>query len=223
MRFGILFATATSLIVHALMFWLMPTPSPPRDAALKAPASPLQARLLPAPSELPKPAISLETANPSAAPQADTALRRSQKSPVLATTTTLLPAHLPSNISQPAQPAPSYTPSLGTAHAQPATPSVASRNAPLDLTVRVDKTPPRSALQEAVQQQAIRPDAMARSFERALEQTAPLMTEITQTVDATGKATVKVRTPGGTYCLVNNTPPGATLYDLKPLAGNCPR
>ena len=64
---------------------------------------------------------------------------------------------------------------------------------------------------------------MTRSFQQVLEQTGPVTTEITQTVDASGNATVKVRTPGGTYCLKNSTPPGATLYDLKTLAGNCPK
>ena len=62
---------------------------------------------------------------------------------------------------------------------------------------------------------------MARGFERVLELTGPVATEIAQKVDANGNASVKVRTAGGTYCLKNSTPAGATLYDLKTLAGNC--
>lgn len=93
----------------------------------------------------------------------------------------------------------------------------------LNLTIPTAKLPPRTALQATIEQEAIRPDAMTRSFERVLAQTAPVTTEITQTVDASGNATVKVRTPGGTYCLKNATPAGSTLYDLKTLAGNCSR
>ena len=94
---------------------------------------------------------------------------------------------------------------------------------PLNLSIAATPMQARTALQTTIEQQAIRPDAVARSFERALEQTAPLTTEISQTVDASGNATVKVRTAGGTYCLKNSTPAGATLYDLKTLAGNCPK
>ncbi len=224
MRFGLLFAAAASLIVHVLLLWLLPKPPKSADIVLQPQPSRLQARLLPSQPEPPKPAATLEAAKPSAVQQPDTAPRRSQNSSVFtATTAPSVTPIAPSGSSQIAEPAASGTPSLATATAQPAVPEVATQNAPLDLTVRATKLPPRTGLQTTIEQQAIRPDAMARSFERALEQTAPVTTDITQTVDANGNTTVKVRTAGGTYCLKNSTPPGATLYDLKTLAGNCPK
>jgi hypothetical protein len=222
MRFGLLFATAASLIVHVLILWLLPTLPKPADIALPTKPARLQARLLPMPPEPPEAAAPLDAAKPSAVPQPETAPRRSPRSPVFTATTTPSAATVaPPGSSQIAEPAANGAPPLGTAPAQSATPEVATRSTPLDLIIRADKIPPRTSLQSTIEQQAIRPDAMARSFERVLEQTGPVTTEITQTRDASGNVTVKVRTPGGTYCLKNNTPPGATLYELKTLSGNC--
>ena len=95
---------------------------------------------------------------------------------------------------------------------------------PLNLNIPTTPMQPRTALQTTIEQQAIRTDVVTRSFERALEQAVPITTEISQTVDANGSATVKVRTAAGTYCLKkNSTPAGATLYDLETLAANCPK
>lgn len=224
MRLGLLFATVASLIVHVLMLQLLPKLSKPADIAVRQQPSRLQARLLPVQPEQSKPVAALEAARPSDSSQRDNATRRSQRSPVF-TATTAANANpvAPSSLSQIAEPSAGGTAPLTTAPVQPATPELATRNAPLDLMVGAAKLPPRTALQSTIEQQAIRPDAMARSFERVLEQTGPVKTEITQTVDANGNATVKVRTAGGTYCLKNSTPPGATLYDLKTMAGNCLR
>ncbi len=220
MRFGLLFATVASLIVHVLVLWLLPQRA---DISLQLPPSRMQARLVPTQPEQAKPAAPLETAKSSAPPQLDIAPRRNERSPVFTTAMPTTVTITPSGSSQVSEPAANATLSLDTAPKQTAPPDATHRNTPLDLTVRADKTQRRTALQEAVEQQAIRPDSMARSFERVLEQTAPVTTEITQTVDANGNATVKVRTAGGTYCLKNSTPPGATLYDLKTMAGNCPQ
>ena len=95
---------------------------------------------------------------------------------------------------------------------------------PLNFNIPTTPMQPCTALQTTIKRHAIRADGVTRSFERALEQTVPITTEISQTVDANGSATVKVRTAAGTYCLKKNSAPaGATLYDLETLAGNCPK
>lgn len=225
MRFGFLLATAMSLTAHTLMLWLLPTLSSVGDTPLNTPINRFQARLLPPQAEPRESAVPIDTAQPSAPARTNAAPWRGQKLPVLtATTSAKMSAGIataPSSPSPTTVPAASGTSSSSAGFGQPAAPAVATQNAPLDLTIRVSKLPPRTALQSAIEQQAIRPDAMARGFERVLEQTGPVTTEITQKVDANGNATVKVRTAGGTYCLKNSTPAGATLYELKTLAGNC--
>ena len=224
MRFRLAPALVGSLLLHALMLRLLPWlgTGDRADLPLARPIR-LQVLLLP-------PAAPAE-ASPSPLRPAIEALPSATLSPQS-------PRQQPATIRKQSAMAATTTASQGESAGAPgdagsvAAPVVSSpdRNAelqapaqPLNLNIPSAKLPPRTALQTTIEQQAIRPDAVARSFERVLEQTGPVTTEVTQTVDANGNATVKVRTPGGTYCLKNSTPAGATLYDLKTLAGNCPR
>jgi hypothetical protein len=218
-------AFVSSLALHTLLLGLLPLMGGHRAKSSLPPAR-LQVRMLPtdtpAIANLQPPSPEIEAkprtrSAPNSPQQQQTTVR---KQPALAATS--VTATVP-------QAAPSGAPGDGGTAAAPATSSPATapepRNAtaPLNLSVPIAKLPPRTALQTTIEQQAIQPDPVARSFERALAQTAPVTTEITQTVDASGNTTVKVRTPGGTYCLKNSTPAGATPYELKTLAGNCPK
>ncbi len=223
MRLRLALALVGSLLLHTLLFVLLPLMGSGDGAKLPLPLSPpsrLQVRMLPpaAPAMTnPPPRADVE-----ALPRTAPALNSPQRQPAAPSRQRALAA-----TTIPAQGEPAGARGdVGTSTRPIA--SSADRTAeprgpapPLNLSIPAAKLPPRTALQTTIEQQAIRPDAMARSFERVLEQTSPVTTEITHTVDASGNATVKVRTPGGTYCLKNSTPAGATLYELKTLAGNC--
>ncbi len=226
MRVALAPAIVGSLVLHALMMALLPLTGVSKRAespsASESPPRRLQVRVL-----APDTAVA-SVAQPSADVEARSRTKPAQSSvnppstaarskPALTTTVIALPG-------EPADPRGSGGVASSPAVANPdsnAEPRVPTP--PLNLSIPSVKLPPRTPLQTTIEQQAIRPNVMARSFERVLEQTAPVTTEITQTMDASGNVTVKVRTAGGTYCLKNSTPAGATLYDLKTLAGNCPR
>ena len=224
MRFRLALAVIGSLFLHALLLGLLPLMGGDGRANLPiSPPSRLQVRMLPpatpaaAIPQPPRPDIDAlpRTARVLTSPQQQPATVRKQ--PALAATTLVPqgePAGAQGDVGTSRPPVASSTDRT----AEPRGPAPA-----LNLSIPTAKLPARTALQATIEQQAIRPDAMTRSFQQVLEQTGPVTTEITQTVDASGNATVKVRTPGGTYCLKNSTPPGATLYDLKTLAGNCPK
>ncbi len=94
--------------------------------------------------------------------------------------------------------------------------------ATLNLTIPATGLPPRTALQALIEKQAMRPDPIAKTFERVLQQTPPVATEVTTTRDSAGNPATKVRTPWSTYCVGSNMAQGATLYELKSYSGNCP-
>ena len=226
MRLRLALAVVGSLILHVLLLHLLPLIGAGKQARLPTPGpSHLQVRMLPpvAPpvadppvADALAPRTGIEAQRP--APALDSPRQQQvsvRQQPAMAATT-LVPqgetAGAPGVVGTAAPPVTSNA----DRNAQPRAPT-----APLNLTIPTDQLPPRTALQTTIEQQAIRPDAIARSFERVLAQTDPVTTEITQTVDASGNVTVKVRTAGGTYCLKNSTPAGATLYELKTLTGNC--
>lgn len=224
MRLRLVLAVVGSLLIHALMLGLLPLMGDgDRVNPPISPPSRLQVRMLPpvAPAEAgpspPRPDVEALPRVPLAPQSPRQQSATVHKQPALAAMA-IIPQGEPAGAQGDSGTAAVLTPSSTDQNAELRAPAP-----PLNLTVPTTKLPPRSALQTTIEQQAIRPDAMARSFERAMEQMAPVTTEITQTVDASGNATVKVRTPGGTYCLKNSTPPGATLYELKTLAGNCPK
>lgn len=227
MRLRLALAVVGSLILHVLLLHLLPLIGAGKQARLPTPGpSHLQVRMLPpvAPpvadppvADALAPRTGIEAQRP--APALDSPRQQQvsvRQQPAMAATT-LVPqgetAGAPGVVGTAAPPVTSNA----DRNAQPRAPA-----APLNLTIPTAQLPPRTALQTTIEQQAIRPDAIARSFERVLAQTDPVTTEITQTVDASGNVTVKVRTAGGTYCLKNSTPAGATLYELKTLTGNCP-
>ena len=224
MRHRLALALIGSLLLHTFMLGLLPSMGGGKRADPPlSPPSRLQVRMLPpgAPVAVnPPPPRSDVQALPRTAP----ALNSPQQQPVTLrkqsamAATTIVPQSEPTGAPGDMGTAAAPVTSSPDRNTEPRVPAPA-----LNLTVPSAKLPPRTALQNSIEQQAIRPDAMSRSFERVLEQTAPVTTEITQMVDASGNATVKVRTPGGTYCLKNSTPAGATLYELKTLAGNCPK
>lgn len=224
MRLRLALAVIGSLFLHALLLGLLPLMGDGDRVNLPiSPPSRLQVRMLPpvAPAEAgPSPPRPAAEARPRTTP-APQSPRRQQAAvrtqPALGATT-IVPQSEPAGAQGDVATSTPPVASSPDRTAQPRGPAP-----PLNLSVPTAKLPPRTALQATIEQQAIRRDAMARSFERAMEQMAPVTTEITQTVDASGNATVKVRTPEGTYCLKNSTPPGATLYELKTLAGNCPK
>jgi hypothetical protein len=223
MRLRLVLAVIGSLLLHALVLGLLSLMDDGGTAKLSAPPSRLQVRMLlpvvPTVVNQPPPRPDVE-ALARTAPALNSPRQQQPaagKQPALAATTVVAqgePAGTQGDVG-------TATPPVTSSPDRTAEPRMPAP--PLNLSVPTTKLPPRTALQTTIEQQAIRPDAVARSFERALEQTAPVTTEITQTVDASGNATVKVRTPGGTYCLKNSTPAGATLYELKTLAGNCPK
>ena len=224
MRLRLALAVIGSLILHALLLNLLhwigdfkqerfPTPGPSRLQVRTLPpvAPPVVNPLSPRP-EVEALARTAPTLN---SPRQQSAIVRQQ--PALSATT-IAPQGEPAGAQGDVGVATPPVASNADRNAQPGAPAT-----PLNLTIPTAQLPPRSELQNTIEQQAIRPNRMARSFEQVLAQTDPVTTEITQTVDASGNATVKVRTPGGTYCLKNSTPAGATLYELKTLAGNCPK
>ena len=229
MRLRLALALVASLLLHTVLLGLLPLMGSGDNAKLPPTPSRLQVRMLPPAVSavvIPPPLPPEIKAQPGLTPalnspqQHQTAIR---KQPALGATSILRqdePAGAQGNTSTATQlitPSAPSNPDRGAEHRMAAPPP------PLNLNIPATPMQARTALQTTIEQQAIRPDAVVRSFERALEQTAPVTTEISQTVDASGNATVKVRTAGGTYCLKNSTPAGATLYDLKTLAGNCPK
>lgn len=222
MRLRLALAVIGSLLLHALMLGLLPLMGDGgRANPVLSPQSRLQVRMLPpatpaaAIPQPPRPDIdALPRTTPAPqSPQQQQAVVRKQ--PALAATT-IVPQRGPAGAQGDVG---ISTPPLASSPDRTEAPRGPAP--PLNLSIPAAKLLPRTALQTTIEQQAIRPDAMTRSFQQVLEQTGPVTTEITQTVDASGNATVKVRTPGGAYCLKNSTPAGATLYELKTLAGNC--
>ena len=226
MRLRLALALVGSLLLHAVLLGLLPLMGEGDKAKLPPPPSRLQVRMLPpAVSDLAAPAPLIPEIKTQPSAEADQNLPRQQQAAarkqLALGVTSILPQTEPEGTQGNTSTAPQLTtpfnPDRGTEQ------RLATPPAPLNLSIPTTPMQPRTALQTTIEQQAIRPDTVvARSFERALAQTAPVATEISQTVDASGNATVKVRTAGGTYCLKNSTPPGATLYELKTLAGNCP-
>ena len=221
MRRKLALAFIGSVLIHAVLLTLLPFKASVSPQNMSATPSRLQVRTLPqVPANLPAPRPEIETQalakSQQNSPLPQKAAVRSQ--PALAATS-LAPADdrtdTPAGFEKTPPPLVSSNPDRDVEPRVPA-PS-------LNLNLPSARLPARTALQTSIEQQSVRIDAVARSFQRAMGDMAPTTTEIKQTVDANGNASVKVRTPGGTYCLQNNTPPGATLYELKTLAGNCNR
>ena len=221
MRRKLALALVGSVLIHALLLRLLPFKADVSPLKMSPSPSRLQVRMLPqVQASLPAPRPEIETQalakSQQNSPLPQKAAVRSQ--PALAATS-LAPADdrtdTPAGFEKTPPPLVSSNPDRDVEPRVPA-PS-------LNLNLPTAKLPARTALQTTIEQQSVRLDAVALSFQRAMGDMAPTTTEIKQTVDANGNATVKVRTPGGTYCLQNTTPPGATLYELKTLAGNCNR
>ena len=222
MRLRLALAVVGSLILHVLLLHLLPLIGAGKQARLPTPGpSHLQVRMLPpvAPpvADAPAPRTVTEARRPAPALDSPRQQQVSVRQQAALAATTLVPQGEPAGAPGVVGTAAPPVTSNADRNAQPRAPA-----APLNLTIPTAQLPPRTALQATIEQQAIRPDAIARSFERVLAQTDPVTTEIIQTVDASGNVTVKVRTSAGTYCLKNSTPAGATLYELKTLTGNCP-
>ena len=223
MRIRFALALVGSILFHAFLLGLIPSMGG-GSAKLLPNQSRLQVRMLPPPeASRTVPRTEIEQQLRINTPQNSAQMPRNApgKQPALAASITTKagePASTPAGVSNSSSPlAPPSPERLPERNNEP-------RNAaaPLNLTIPTAQLPPRTALQTAIEQQSIRPDTVALKFERAMQSQAPATTEISQTVDASGNATVKVRTPGGTYCLKNTTPPRASLYELKALASNCP-
>lgn len=222
-------ALVGSLLLHALLLGLLPFMGNGDKAKLLPAPSRLQVRMLPPVASdmvIPSPPLLEMTAQPGVTTELNPPRRQQtavRQQPSLGVTSMLPQGELAAAQGNTGTRTPLVTPSAPSNPDRGTEQRMAAPPSPLNLNIPTTPIQPRTALQAAIEQQAIRPDAVARSFERALEQTAPVSTEISQTVDASGNATVKVRTAGGTYCLKNSTPAGATLYELKTLAGNCPK
>ena len=203
MRRKLALAFIGSVLIHAVLLTLLPFKASVSPQNMSATPSRLQVRTLPqVPANLPVPRPAVETQAPA---------QSQQYSP------------LPQKAAVRNQPALAVT-SLAPADDRTDTPAGFERTTPPLVSSNPDRdVEPRVPAPSTIEQQSVRLDAVALSFQRAMGDMAPTTTEIKQTVDANGNATVKVRTPGGTYCLQNTTPPGATLYELKTLAGNCNR
>ena len=223
MRIRFALALVGSILFHAFLLGLIPSMGG-GSAKLLPNQSRLQVRMLPPPeASRTVPRTEIEQQLRINTPQNSAQMPRNApgKQPALAASITTKagePASTPAGVSNSSSPLSPPSPErLPERNNEP-------RNAaaPLNLTIPTAQLPPRTALQTAIEQQSIRPDTVALKFERAMQSQAPATTEISQTVDASGNATVKVRTPGGTYCLKNTTPPRASLYELKALASNCP-
>lgn len=228
-RFGL--ALVGSILLHAFLLGLVP-PTGGGSGKLLPDQSRLQVRVLPQPeASSAAPRTEIEEKGRAQAPQ-NAAQISSKISPRMPQTASGVQPALAASIATPTGEPATTQASAGNPSSPLAAPhserspernnEPRSPASPLNLSIPTAQLPPRTALQTTIEQQSIRPDTVVLKFQKAMQSQAPLTTEITQTVDASGNATVKVRTPSGTYCLRNTAPPGATLYELKVLAGNCP-
>ncbi len=225
MRLRLALAVFGSLLLHAITLGLLPWLYRGKLADAPSPhqaTSRLQVRVLP--QDL-LPVASLAEPKPNFKAQPQAMPKQNQTNPSLATappksTMAATQLLLPSD--------PIGEQSVSGATTLRANPSTSEATesrgagAPLNLTIPATKLPPRTALQTLIEKQSMRPDPMAKTFERVMQQTPPVATEVTTTRDSAGNPATKVRTPWSTYCVGSNMAQGATLYELKSYSGNCP-